>query len=53
MPRVKGIQTLQDKCIEFVVKNIDYWCKQSTNDLFSIGANVGNNPFDQLRKFNC
>ncbi len=56
MPQVKCItpKTLTDVCIEFVLKNIELWCKQTINDLQIIGPEIGDNPFDQLRKLiNC
>ncbi|EFX61714.1 hypothetical protein DAPPUDRAFT_338374 [Daphnia pulex] len=50
MPQVKCItpKTLTDVCIEFVLKNIELWCKQTINDLQIIGPEIGDNPFDQL-----
>ena len=54
MPRVKTPKTpptLRDSCIKFVVENMIFWCKQSTNDLYKMGPELGSNPFDSLRKF--
>nr|CAH0101984.1 unnamed protein product [Daphnia galeata] len=48
MPQVKCIQSLREICLQFVVRNIDLWCKQSTSDLISIGPKISNNPFDQF-----
>ena len=52
MPVVKYIipKSLRDACIDVVVKNIEFWCNQSINDLFAVGPKLGSNPFDQLRE---
>lgn len=52
MPRVICItpKSLIEVCIKFIVKNIKLWCKQTLHDLYIIGPEIGDNPFDQLRK---
>lgn len=52
MPRVKCAtpKSFKDGCIELVVRNMDSLCTLSTNDLYTIGPEIGSNPFDQLGK---
>jgi hypothetical protein len=45
---VKWFKSLHVRRIEFVVKK--HVCKESISDPFSVGPEMGNIPFDQIRK---